>query len=484
MEKLSKRVLIYLILIFVAIMLTSCGFLTDVFNVSTEVVVTYVNSGEGKSGEEVYEEGSIADLTDGKKEGYVFLGWYRTSDFRGNKVTNEQFKKYKAGTYTLYARYSYIYNVTYNTDGGSHSNPNSFIKEDNVQLSPAYKDGYLFQYWMDESGNAVEEFDLSSEKSIRLNAVFYKAYTASYILGCDDADNSGNVEIFSEKDVVELKDPVRAGYDFLGWQDEDTKEYVRSLKGSEGKNYVLVAVWTPHVYKLEWAVSGVDLSGYPESFVYGQDIDFLNVPIPEREGFLFMKWVDADTGEDIIIPLQAKDHTIKPEWESATKELNVTSWENTDIYIYLNTGSCPYTKIITDNSGAITLKLSDAYRQMCLEGKIGLRVSGELSFRGYTEGYAKATITASLYVDNALNKATEFVFNGGGRSFDYGLGIPPKPGSWQSATKTYYADFVLSDTSVVLGPKTNVTITGEDWNFTTKASYAWTSLSVEFYFIE
>ena len=484
MKKTANGILLFLIIIFIATAFASCGFLNDVFDVSTEVSVKFVNSGEGKSGTEVYEVGNIGDLTDGYKEGYEFLGWFTTLDIRGKKITNDQFKEYKAGNYTLYAKYSYIYNVTYNANGGTHGNPQSFTKEDNVQLAPAYKEGYIFQCWVDESGNVVEQFDYSVEREMSLTAVFYKAYSVAYILGDENVDNSENVEVFTEKDVVELKNPVREGYDFVGWVDEETGEYVQTLNGAEGRNYVLEAVWTPHVFKLNWVVSDVDLSAYPSSFVYGENIDLLNVPLPEREGYLFQKWVDADTEEDIIMPLQAKDYTIKPEWESTTKELNVTSWKNTDIYIYLNTGSCPYTKIITDNSGAITLKLSDAYRQMCLDGKIGVRVSGELSFRGYTEGYAKATITASLYVDNALNKAAEFVFNGGGRSFDYGLGMPPKPGSWESDTKTYSADFVLSDTTVIFGLKTNITITGEDWNFATKASYAWTSLSVEFYIMD
>lgn len=484
MKKISNSGIIFLILIFAVIALTSCGFLNEVFNPSTEVVVKFYDTVQETSWTEVYEEGNIGDLPDGTKNGYKFFGWYRTADFRNKTITNEEFKNLDAGEYTLYARYSYIYNITYDVDGGVHDNPETCIKEDNVQLTPAYKDGYLFQYWIDNSGNPVEQFDFSEEKEIHLTAVFYKAYTATYLLGCDDADNSENTEIFSEKDVIELKDPVRKGYDFVGWLDEEKGEYVNKLNGSEGRNYVLEAVWTPHSYSLNWVVSEDDLLKYPSSFVYGQDIDLISVPIPSRDGFLFQKWVDFDTEEDIVMPLQAKDYTIKPIWESAVKELNVTSWKNSDIYVSLNMGSCPYSKTITDNSGAITLKLSEAYRQMCLNGKIGVRVNGELAFTGYTEGYAKATVTASLYVDKVLNKVAEFSFTGGGRSYDYGMGIPPKPGIKQSATKTYSADFLLSDTSITFGLKTNLLITGEDWNFTTKASYAWTSLSVEIYIVE
>lgn len=75
------------------------------------------------------------------------------------------------GNKTLYAKFTEItYNITYQADGGVHSNPTTFnITDLNVTLTEASKTGYAFNGWYDNAaftGDAVTEITSIGDKAL------------------------------------------------------------------------------------------------------------------------------------------------------------------------------------------------------------------------------------------------------------------------------------------------------------------------------
>ncbi len=59
-----------------------------------------------------------------------------------------------------------IYSISYVTDGGQHVNAEQYTVEDNIILSDAIKDGYIFKGWYNEAGEEVRELHYATGNMI------------------------------------------------------------------------------------------------------------------------------------------------------------------------------------------------------------------------------------------------------------------------------------------------------------------------------
>lgn len=90
---------------------------------------------------------------------------------------------------------------------------------------------------------------------------------------------------------IALKEPVKDGYEFLGWYDEDGNNVNTITRGTTGDMF-LTAKWTPKyyiTYNLDGGVNGKNPS------YYTQYSDTIVLNAPSKEGYEFLGWYNGET---------------------------------------------------------------------------------------------------------------------------------------------------------------------------------------------
>lgn len=176
---------------------------------------------------------------------YTFDGWYDNEDFSGKKFT-----KIPAGYYgnlKLYAKYiPKTHVIEYILNGGSNANNADFYTEkDGYTLQNAARTGYTFAGWYknaDFSGEQVLSIPAGSTTDVTLYAKFLKNYKVVYVLGGGTLEDK--IETVTEEDEIILSEPVRSGYEFLGWYtDRNYTTGIEKIEKGTNKSITLFAKW-------------------------------------------------------------------------------------------------------------------------------------------------------------------------------------------------------------------------------------------------
>ena len=214
-----------------------------------EYNLTYVNNGgSGDANPPTYTVNDEIDLHTLTKEGYDFNGWYDNSTFSGSAIS--KINTGTTGDMTLYAKFTpKIYTVTYNVDGGSHTNPLTYTIEDEVTLLDAIKVGYSFEGWYanDEfTGDKVTKIELGTMGDKEFYAKYEPIeYTITYNLNDGSFNGTPTTEYTIETDTFDLLIPIKSNYRFMGWYEKSdfTGNTTNKItKGTTG-NKVLYAKW-------------------------------------------------------------------------------------------------------------------------------------------------------------------------------------------------------------------------------------------------
>ena len=189
-----------------------------------EYSVSYVLNGGINSDQNVAKY-SILDtpvkLYNPTRDGYLFEGWFASSDFSGEKMT--YLSKDNLGDVTLHAKWSLAYTITYNTNGGFNDGRNPSVFTENTEtftLFEAEKVNYSFLGWFDNeelTGTPITQI----AKGTKNNIVLWAKWSSTQITVTFNP-NGGGVSPLTK--VVkkggtygELPTPTRAGYTFNGW---------------------------------------------------------------------------------------------------------------------------------------------------------------------------------------------------------------------------------------------------------------------------
>ena len=189
-----------------------------------EYSVSYVLNGGTNSDQNVAKY-SILDtpvkLYNPTRDGYLFEGWFASSDFSGERMT--YLSKDNLGDVTLHAKWSLAYTITYNTNGGFNDGRNPSVFTENTEtftLFEAEKVNYSFLGWFDNeelTGTPITQI----AKGTKNNIVLWAKWSSTQITVTFNP-NGGGVSPLTK--VVkkggpygELPTPTRAGYTFNGW---------------------------------------------------------------------------------------------------------------------------------------------------------------------------------------------------------------------------------------------------------------------------
>lgn len=113
------------------------------------------------------------------------------------------------------------YAITYNVDGGTHSNLSEYTMEDDtVFFSDATKESYKFLGWYNNeefTGDLVTEIPTGSYGNLEFWAKFEQIIVSYSITYYTDGGTHTNPSTYTNVENVILSDAVKADYDFMGW---------------------------------------------------------------------------------------------------------------------------------------------------------------------------------------------------------------------------------------------------------------------------
>ena len=272
--------------------------------------ITYeLNEGTNNSGNPASYTVNTETITlkDPVRVGYTFIGWYTTSDFSGNKVT--EIVKGSTGNKTLYAQWEQEqYLITFNANGGSPQPPQMRYKVgDDVAISTNLsKNGYNFAGWFTDSA-CTQPFVYSKGTTTGNITLYAKwtpiGYTITYELnGGTVSGNPGKYTIESE--TITINNPTKTGYRFSGWTKVDATgssgpSVDTSIKNGTTGNIHYIANWDPYYYSIQFKGNG-ETSGTMsiQSFVFGTEQN-LNPNKFVKTGYTFVGWSDSKDGEKL-----------------------------------------------------------------------------------------------------------------------------------------------------------------------------------------
>ena len=248
-KRLTISILCLLMLIVSMFAFSACGGAkVENFNLSFKV--------DGENYSTISTNGSeiIAIPENPSKEGYTFDGWYWDKDvwnepFTANSLLNAPI----SSDMSVYAKFNAIsYDITYETDNGTHSNPVSYTIEDSFTLSDAEKNGYNFVGWYSDDAYTTEVTSISAG-SMGAITLYAKYEVATYSITYEntkDATNNNATSYTIESATITLENLEKLGYTFDGWYNNGTK-VTEIASGSTG-NLVLAAQWTPVSYSITY----------------------------------------------------------------------------------------------------------------------------------------------------------------------------------------------------------------------------------------
>jgi len=337
----------------------------------TEYTITYNMQGGGDKGTnpDTYNvETAKANLVDGSRPGYNFMGWYGDNTFTTAKTS---IGGGETGNKTIYAKWSapINYTLTYEANNGVDTknlanlptNVNFTVETETFSLGTSTRNGYSFGGWYADAygidalpvgAQPIIEIKKGTTENLTVHAYWWidrsPGSDNEYILSFDANDNSGvpTAAINVPKDYVHYVDsenytlpiPSRPGFTFGGWYTEkyavnatpDASKQVISLEKGVPFTITVYALWkTTDVDSFYLAFNANDNSGDPSKATVpaNEKLNVLDTPFDfsgaiydaTRPGYTFDGWyASADgTGSELnVVPLgTVSDFNVYAKWK-------------------------------------------------------------------------------------------------------------------------------------------------------------------------
>lgn len=242
---------------------------------------------------------SVTKPADPTKAGYDFGGWYEDDEFGGSAYV---FSTMPANDVTLYAKWNiHSYTVDFNMNGGTpqaESVTENYNETINLP-SGITKTGYEFMGWFDNAGCTGDAlgstYTLPAKAENGAHITLYAKWQVKENTISFNSMGGNEVPSITQEygtPVTPPADPERAGYDFLGWyENEDCSgnKYVFTTMPAE--SITLYAKWAKHEYTVVYL--------QPDDYVTYQEDYAAEITFADKDAFdtEYIKYADS-----MIIP--------------------------------------------------------------------------------------------------------------------------------------------------------------------------------------
>lgn len=290
-----KIIKILLPIIVVMLFLTSCS--KETYLVSFDTV-----GGSIVSGQKVEEGKRVTKPTDPEKDGYDFVGWYKSSSYHENDLYD--FNEAVSNSFTLYAKYEKIeYKISYDYNyNDTNIKTVNFDNCNQISLEVPSRMGYAFLGWY-EGDNLITTIE---NRNYQLVARWEKTH---YVVTYKIDETTTEKELLKIGDALNLKNnPTKDGYTFLGWYLND--ELINS-EITVNSDIEIVAKWDAKKFNVNFIT-------YTDDVIESQIVNYgelLKEPTtPVKEGYTFLGWINILDLYDFNTPV-TEDLQLLASWE-------------------------------------------------------------------------------------------------------------------------------------------------------------------------
>lgn len=184
--------------------------------------ITYVDGYSNDNPDNFIEEELPFILSNAERDGYRFMGWYKSDDFIAE---NKLEKIIEAKDITLYAYWEKVYTVSFNSNGGSYVAPIQGIEGEIIELPFTEKARYsgTWQYWGYLTGDAdVSNFGYDytiGSSNVTLTAQWKRNFYYVYLVQENGTGIGGTKQLELEygDPWPTISMPTRTGYKIDGY---------------------------------------------------------------------------------------------------------------------------------------------------------------------------------------------------------------------------------------------------------------------------
>ena len=275
----------------------------------------YLNGGTNNANNPTgYSTGDSITLREPTKKGYTFLGWTYSGVTEPTKNVVIASGEYGNKAYTANWQAN-EYNLTFNANGGNCDTlEKTAVYDEYVTLPTANREGYEFLGWYNGTTEITSGY-WKTDSDVDLIAKWELIpYRITYTLngGTNAALNPESYNIISES--FYLVDPVREGYEFLGWtyEGQSTPTKLVSIENGSKGDRAFTANWQAESFAVGFDANGGECSTDSLEVTYD---DYCELPVPTREGHTFAGWYfDGKKYESGICKI-AGNITLVAQWD-------------------------------------------------------------------------------------------------------------------------------------------------------------------------
>lgn len=220
--------------------ITSDVTLVAVFKEREKVMVTFnKDNGEKSTTKTIYKYEKVTAISNPKKTGYEFIGWYLDVDDEYGEDELFSFDTEIVENITLIAKWEpLVYIITFESNGGSNVNSKVVDYKNKVKVpNEPTREGYKFLGWY--LNDKKYDFNTKVTKDMTLVA---KWEVASYVIKFDSngGTNIDNQLVNHNDKIIKPTNPTKEGYKFIEWTLEGKTYDFDNLITSD---ITLVAEW-------------------------------------------------------------------------------------------------------------------------------------------------------------------------------------------------------------------------------------------------
>jgi uncharacterized repeat protein (TIGR02543 family) len=242
---------------------------------------------------------STITLAAPSKTGFVFGGWYATSDFSGSQVTT--IAQGSTGNVVLYAKWAIKqYTITLTaTNGSVGCNPSATLYDSNatIQLTATPGTGYSFANWSGDLTGNTNPASITMDGNKIITATFTPvSYSITYNLnGGTNATNPASYDITTS--TITLAAPSKTGFVFGGWYaaSDFSGSLVTAISQGSTGDVILYAKWIIKQYTISLTAVNGSVGCNPSATSYDSNAIVNLIPQPNI-GYTFTGWSGDLTG--------------------------------------------------------------------------------------------------------------------------------------------------------------------------------------------
>lgn len=207
------------------------------------------------------------------------------------------------------------FTITFDTNGGTEIS-NIEVKDDEIVKLPETptKDGYKFVGWTNKDGNIITEgTKVTEDITLKAEWISNDAETVTAEFNTDGGNEISNIIIEKGKIVLLPVEPIKEGYTFIGWINENGNFITENMIITN--NITLKALWIKNDAKTQTIKFDTDGGNKIESIIV-ENGKVILLPInPTKEGYVFAGWIDENGNPITKDTIVDKNITIKATWK-------------------------------------------------------------------------------------------------------------------------------------------------------------------------